>query len=325
MVAQPGSGDKFQPWSCLPRSAGRAPFRRRSCLAPRLRSRDSGDCANPEVVTLAFDVFAPTGPEVPVVVEIPHAGLEIDPVAMAYTIAPVRGVGRDADLHVDRVYEGAVSRGASTIVARASRYVVDLNRGPADFDGVAVEGGGAAPLPRGLVWRLTTEGEPILARRLPRTELDRRMTTIYEPYHHAVRALLHDKRERFGHAILLCAHSMPSQGRRGHQDAGTVRVDVVPGSRGRTSASSAVIDAVEHVARKHDLTVRHDDPYKGGFATAHYGRPAEGFHAIQIELARRLYMDEDGLALDGTGLPRMQRFALDVVDTLGSLRLPRVR
>ena len=205
------------------------------------------------------------------------------------------------------------------IVARASRYVVDLNRGPSDFDGAAVEGGGAAPLPRGLVWRLTTEGEPILARRLPRAELTRRMETVYEPYHHAVRALLHDKRERFGFAILLCAHSMPSQGRRGHQDAGTVRVDVVPGSRGRTSAASSVIDAVERVATKHALTLKHDDPYKGGFATAHYGRPAEGFHAIQIELARRLYMDEDHLGLDPEGLPRMQRFADDVVATLGAL------
>jgi N-formylglutamate deformylase len=274
-------------------------------------------------VTRTFDVFAPTGAESPVVVEIPHAGLVIDPVAMAYTVAPVRGVGRDADLHVDRVYEDAAARGASVIVARTSRYVVDLNRGPADFDGVAVEGGGATPLPRGLVWRLTTEGEPILARRLPRAELERRMTTIYEPYHHAVRGLLHDKRERFGFAILLCAHSMPSQGRRGHQDAGAVRVDVVPGSRGRTSAAAAVIDAVEHVARQHDLTVKHDDPYKGGFATAHYGKPAEGFHAIQIELARRLYMDEDLLGLDAVGLPRMQRYAGDVVEALGRLRLPR--
>lgn len=269
----------------------------------------------------AFDVLSPGGPEIPVVVEIPHAGLEIDPVAMAFTVAPVRGVGRDADLHVDRVYEGAAALGATVIVARTSRYVVDLNRGPADYDGAAVEGGGAAPLPRGLIWRLTTEGEPILARRLPRTELSRRLETIYEPYHRAVRALLDDKRERFGFAILLCAHSMPSQGRRGHQDAGAVRVDVVPGSRGRTSAATPVIDAVERIALAHDLTVKHDDPYKGGFATGHYGRPKEGFHAIQIELARRLYMDEDLLGLDPLGWPRMQRFAMDTVWALGALDL----
>jgi len=272
-------------------------------------------------VSRAFDVLSPTGPEIPVVVEIPHAGLFIDPVAMGFTIAPVRGVGRDADLHVDRVYQGATALGATVIVANASRYVIDLNRGPSDFDGAAVEGGGAAALPRGLVWRLTTEGEPILARRLPRSELDRRMTEIYQPYHQAVHALLHDKRERFGFAILLCGHSMPSQGRRGHQDAGAVRVDVVPGSRGRSSAAATVIDTVDRVARAHDLSVSHDDPYKGGFATAHYGRPSEGFHAIQIEVARRLYMDEDRLGLDPVGLPRMQGFADDVVRSLGKLGL----
>jgi N-formylglutamate amidohydrolase len=256
-----------------------------------------------------------------VVVEVPHAGLAIDPAAAAYTIAPVRSVGRDADLFVDRIYANAPALGATSLVARASRYVVDLNRGPHDVDGAAVEGAGAAPFPRGLVWRITTEGEPILARRLPRAELARRLRTIYEPYHATLRALLDDKIARFGWAVLLCGHSMPSQGRRGHADVGAVRVDVVPGSRGRTSAAPAVIDAVDAVAARHALTVRHDDPYKGGFATAHYGRPRARVHAIQIELARRLYMDEDALAIDEDGLRRVQAFADDLVSALGRLDL----
>lgn len=271
-----------------------------------------------------FEVISPTVPESPVVVEVPHAGLAIDPEAAAFTIAPVRSAGRDADLFVDHVYENAPRLGATSIVARHSRYVVDLNRGPTDVDGAAVEGGGAAPFPRGLVWRITTEGEPILARRLPRGELARRLRTIYEPYHDRLRELLDAKIARFGWAVLLCGHSMPSQGRRGHADVGAVRVDVVPGSRGRTSAAAPVIDAVDAVAARHALSVRHDDPYKGGFATASYGRPATGVHAIQIELARRLYMDEDALRIDPAGMARVQAFADDLVTTLGRLELGRL-
>lgn len=270
-------------------------------------------------MTAPFEVLPPLGTESPVVVEIPHAGLVIDGPAAAFTVAPVRSVGRDADLYVDRIYERASTLGATCLVANASRYVVDLNRGPADYDGAAVEGGGAAPFPRGLVWRITTEGEPILARRLPRAELERRVREMYEPYHATLDRLLRAKRDRFGFAILLCAHSMPSQGRRGHVDTGAVRVDVVPGSRGRTSTAGAVLDRVDEVCASHALSVRHDDPYKGGFSTAHYGRPHEGLHAVQIELARRLYMEEDGLAVVPEGLARMQRFAEDVVRALGSL------
>lgn len=269
----------------------------------------------------AFEVLPPAAPEIPVVVEIPHAGLDVDPETAAFTIAPVRSVGRDADLFVDRIYERAPSLGASCLVARASRYVIDLNRSPADFDGLAVDGGGPTPFPRGLVWRLTTDGEPILARRLPRSELERRFAAVYEPYHAALRRLLGEKVARFGFAILLCAHSMPSRGRRGHADPGARRVDVVPGSRGRTSAAGAVIDAVDVVAARHGLSVRHDDPYKGGFATQRYGQPAGGVHALQVELSRHLYMDEDALTLDPAGLPATQRFVEELVRGLGALRL----
>jgi N-formylglutamate amidohydrolase len=70
------------------------------------------------------------------------------------------------------------------------------------------------------------------------------------------------------------------------------RADVVPGTRGRRSAGARFIDAVEEHAASCGWSVRHDDPYAGGFTTQHYGRPADGVHAIQVELARRLYLDE---------------------------------
>lgn len=253
-------------------------------------------------------------------VEVPHAGFAFDAESMAYTSAPVRGIGRDADMFVDRLFRDAPTAGATLVVGHLSRLVIDLNRGPDDVDGLAVDGATGQALPRGLIWRTTTEGEPVLQLRLPRAELERRLARYYRPYHATVRALLEEKRRRFGFVILLCAHSMPSEGRRGHVDVGAGRADIVPGSRGRTTAAPEVIDCVDRVARQARFSVKHDDPYKGGFSTGHYGKPADRVHAIQIEIARRLYMNEDALTLT-EGAAAVTRFATSVTAELGKLAL----
>lgn len=265
-------------------------------------------------------VLPPTGPEIPVVVEVPHAGLLVDPASLATLVAPARSIGRDADLYVDELYAGAPALGATLVLARASRYVCDLNRDETDVDS-RVADSGTDWLPHGLVWWTTTEGDRALAGRLSEQELERRRSTFHRPYHAAIRTALEAKRARFGFAILLCAHSMPSQGRAGHSDTGRVRADVVPGSRGRTSSDARVIDLVEEVASAAGLVVTHDDPYQGGFSTAHYGRPAESTHAIQIELARRLYMDETSLLRRPRRFRTTRELADALVARLGALDL----
>jgi N-formylglutamate deformylase len=256
-----------------------------------------------------FEVFKPRAGESPLVVEVPHAGLFIDPEALAFTIAPARSIARDADLYVDQLFDDAPSEGASLLVARTSRFVIDLNRSEEDYDSEAVEGGGLRASARGLIWRLTTDGDPMLKGRLPRAELERRLEGIYRPYHRALEALLAQKVDRFGFAILLCAHSMPSQGRGGHPDHGAYRADLVPGTRGRTSAAGVVIDRVDAHGRARKWRIQHDDPYRGGFSTGHYGRPARGVHAVQIEISRRRYMDESTLRIDPQGFAGVREFA----------------
>lgn len=266
----------------------------------------------------AFTVVRPHGGEIPVVVEVPHAGLAIDAESLAWTVAPARSLAADADLYVDELARDTPAEGATLLVAHTSRYVVDLNRDETDCDSEAVDGAGAGPWPRGVVWRLTTEGDPILARRLSKVELERRLDGFYRPYHRALAELLAAKRARFGHAILVCAHSMPSRGRPGHADPGDERADIVPGTRGRSTAAPAVIDGLDRYARGLGLSVRHDDPYRGGFSTGHYGRPHEGLHAVQIEIARRRYMDEATFRRND-GFPAIRAFLRGVVRTLGAL------
>src|SRR5580692_4022435 len=158
-----------------------------------------------------FDLFEPTGPETPVVVEIPHAGLYMPPPFLAQLIAPARALGRDADLYVDGLYEDAPAEGASMIVARTSRYAVDVNRAELDADADVVEGGRAdVSLHHGLVWRTTSDGEAALAARLTRAQLEERLDLVWRPYHRALAAVVERKRQRFGAVVILAAHSMPS-------------------------------------------------------------------------------------------------------------------
>jgi N-formylglutamate amidohydrolase len=265
----------------------------------------------------AFSIIEPSAEETPVIVEVPHAGLWVDGPALATLAAPARSIGRDADLFVDELYAEAPTRGATLIVAHVSRYVVDLNRSEKDVDVEAVEGAPpGARATRGIVWRLTSDGARVLDAPLPRHELDRRLETYYRPYHRAIEAAIAAKRARFGYAVVVAAHSMPSIGRAAHGDANARRADVVPGTRGRTSAATPFIDAIDAHARACGFTVAHDDPYQGGFTTQHYGRPEEGAHVVQVELARRLYMDEKTLQKTAD-FGRVRAFCTELVTCVG--------
>jgi N-formylglutamate amidohydrolase len=268
-----------------------------------------------------FEVIEPSANETPVVVEIPHASVVVDPTSLAMMTVPARCIGQDADLFVDELYEDAPSLGATCLVAKISRYVCDLNRSEADVDSYSVAGGGAASklAPQGLIWRKSLSADRAIEHPITDSEFQRRLTQIYRPYHAMLQQLLGRKVERFGYAILLAGHSMPSLGRSGHHDNGVARVDVVPGSRGRTTASAPIVDCPDRLARKRGWSVAHDQPYRGGFTTAHYGLPERRVHAIQVELSRRLYMDERDLTRLPGRFEATREYCNELVAELGSL------
>ncbi len=257
-----------------------------------------------------------------VVVEVPHAGLEIPEVVRHEVLAGAEAIVRDADLYVDRLYAHAPEVGAALLTARVSRYVVDLNRAPDDVDLETVNDHPSprAQQPRGVVWRVTTEGRPALRTPLDSAALRERLDRFHAPYHDVLRDTLEATRERFGFALLVAGHSMPGVSRRGPRDHER-RADIVPGSLGGTSADRRVIDCVDQFFRSAGLSVRHDDPYRGGFTTAHYGRPAQGLHAIQIEINRALYMDEITSQPKPGDFERLQRLLRELLGQLGGLLL----
>ncbi len=251
--------------------------------------------------------------ETALVVEIPHAGLWVPAEALALLDVPARSLAEDADLHVDTLYARCAELGATALVCTLSRYVVDMNRSELDIDGLAVSGRTSqhAAL-RGVVWRESGRGERVLRRPLTETEFLDRLARYHRPYHHALAELIAEKKRKFGYALVLAAHSMPSRTDR----LGPV-ADVVPGSRGRTSAGPGVLETVEGVTLRSGLGLRHDSPYRGGYTTGHYGKPRDGVHVIQIELARRLYMDEVTLELLPTS--RVPAYCDELVTSLGAL------
>lgn len=248
---------------------------------------------SPASEALLFERIAATGRERPILVEVPHAGTFVPADLPGALTATEEDRLRDADTFVDRLWRDAPAQGATTLVACVSRYVVDLNRTPDDYDGRAVVGGPASPpQPRGVIWRLSGAGRAVLASPLSRDEYDQRIERYFRPYHDALERELRRLGAQHGRVVLLSAHSMPSRAR----GACARRADIVPGTRGRSTAHPALIDAVEQHFRAAGLSVRHDEPYRGGATTQRWGRPSAGVHAIQIEVNRGLYLDEARLA-----------------------------
>jgi N-formylglutamate deformylase len=226
-----------------------------------------------------YAFHAPRSGRTPVLVEVPHAGTAIPPALRDELIAPNELILRDADLFVDELYASAPDRGAALLCATLSRYVVDLNRAPDDVDLETVfdHPSPRRSQPRGVVWRVTADGRPLLRTPLDYRGLCQRLALYHEPYHTRLTQELARVRAEQGFVILVAAHSMPSVVKRGGRDVER-RADVVPGSLGRTSAHRAIIDLVERHFRAAGLSVRHDDPYRGGYTTAYYGRPREAQH-----------------------------------------------
>ena len=191
-----------------------------------------------------------------------------------------------------------VARGYPLMRAHFPRCYVDVNREPYELDPRMFEGrlpsfantrsmrvaGGL-----GTVARVVGDAQEIYDERLPVAEAMRRIDVLYKPYHRALRRLMLRAQRAFGTAVLVDCHSMPSTS--GNKEE-RPRADIVLGDRYGTSCTPAVTATLEAAFHALGYTVSRNKPYAGGFITEHYGNPATGLHAVQIEMNRALYMDE---------------------------------
>lgn len=222
----------------------------------------------------------------PLLVSFPHDGTEIPP-ELAARLTPAARRLPDTDWHVARLYGFVAELGASLLVARCSRYVADLNRSPT----------GALLYPgadnTGLVPTSTFDGDPIYLPNHEPTdeEVGERIARYHRPYHQALEAELDRLRAAHGLAIVFDAHSIRSRVARFFDGA-------LPDlNLGTASGASLDHDLGERLHRtlsenRDGYTSVRDGRFKGGYITRHYGRPADGWHSVQLELAQVTYMNE---------------------------------
>lgn len=260
-------------------------------------------------------------PDARLLFEVPHAGMQVPMQLRDRLDVTEDEVRRDSDIYVDELCAGVTGHGADLLRARVSRYVVDLNRAPDDVDRatVADHPSPRAGRSRGVVWRTTTRGRVCVRPELDYRAFRERIERYYTPYHAALRRWLVASTERRGSALVVAAHSMPSAGRAGEPP----RADVVPGSRGGTTVAPEVLDVVDSVCAAAGLSVRHDEPYGGGYTTTHYGRPERGWNVLQLEINRALYVDEETGARKPAGFAEVSRLMERFADELGALDLAR--
>jgi len=250
----------------------------------------------------AFHVASPGEQSVPFVYVSPHSGAHYAPEFLAASRLDPVTLRRSEDCFIDEVFGGAPGLGAPLLKALFPRAYLDPNREPWELDPQMFEDELPAHVnttsPRvacglGTIARVVANGEEIYRRKLRYAEAARRVTELYQPFHGALGELIAQTRARFGYAVVVDCHSMPSLGAPNERDFGRRRPDIVLGDRFGTACATALTDAAETVLRAQGFGVARNVPYAGGFTTHHYGRPAEGLHALQIEINRDLYMDEE--------------------------------
>ena len=245
-----------------------------------------------------FQAVEPAECRGPVLFNSPHSGRVYPRSFLLTSRLDLSTLRRSEDSFVDDLIAGLVLRGHPIMYAHFPRCYVDVNREPYELDPRMFEGrlpsfantrsmrvaGGL-----GTVARVVGDAQEIYDQRMSVTEALRRIDGLYKPYHRTLRRLFTRLHRDFGAAILVDCHSMPSTA--GGRDE-RPRADIVIGDRYGTSCVAVVTDAVEQMLRGFGYAVSRNKPYAGGFITEHYGNPATGLHAIQLEINRALYMDE---------------------------------
>lgn len=247
-----------------------------------------------------------------------HSGQDYPPEFLAASRLDPALLRCSEDSFVDELFATSPRLGIPLLAAHFPRIWCDANREAWELDPAMFEdrlprfvnGGGprvAAGL--GTIARVATTGEAIYARKLCFAEAEARIRTCWQPFHDALAGLIAEARSHYGLCFLLDCHSMPEAG------SAAPGVEIVLGDVYGTSCAPQLVATAEGVLRSRGYTVRRNEPYAGGFISRHYGRPSEGMHALQIEIARRLYMDEKQIE-KGAGFARV---AEDMAVLLGEL------
>jgi N-formylglutamate deformylase len=243
-----------------------------------------------------FRVLRPFRQTVPFVFASPHSGRTYPASFVAMSRLSAINLRRSEDAFVDELFCGAVALGAPMIAARFPRAFLDANRAPSEIDSAMFEGALPvavdAPSPRvaaglGVIPRIVRDGADIYRAKLPSKDAEERLAHLYRPYHAGLAQLIEETRAQFGVAVVIDCHSMPSA---------AAIPDIVLGDRYGMAAAPLVTRAAEIAFESQGFSLARNAPYAGGYTTHLHGRRDRDVHALQIEINRALYLDEERIA-----------------------------
>jgi N-formylglutamate amidohydrolase len=267
-------------------------------------------------------VHGPREPAQPVVLDSPHSGRLRPP--DFDTVLDDAALRTAEDSFVDELYLPATQRGIPLLAARWSRVYLDVNRLESDIDPALLDAPwpgdiaatGKARLGKALLWRTLDDGRPVYARRLTPAEVQQRIQRCHAPYHRTLRSLLDAAHRRFGHVVHINCHSMNAvAGAQGEGGAGVARADFVLGDRDGTTCEPGLTQFVRRNLTAMGYDVKVNDPFKGVALVQAYSDPPAGRHSLQIEINKRLYMDE-GTQQRHAGFATLQQRLVQLVDAL---------
>jgi N-formylglutamate deformylase len=242
--------------------------------------------------------------QVPVIISVPHCGIQFPSELKDRYKEELIKAPSDTDWFVDRLYDFAPAMGITMITANYSRWVIDLNRDPESkplyTDGRIITG---------LCPSTNFLGESIYRdnrKEIDSIEIKRRLDQFYWPYHLKLSELLESTKNKFGKVLLWDCHSIRQFVPTIHKEKFP---DLILGDADGTSASPGLIETALNALETLGHQVSHNYPFKGGYITRHNGRPGDNFHALQLEMTKVNYMDDDEMKYD-TGRAEKMRLIL---------------
>ncbi|PHR63082.1 MAG: N-formylglutamate amidohydrolase [Robiginitomaculum sp.] len=266
--------------------------------AARQKECEPGWLAEPAAVR----VIAPTQITSPLVFAFPHSGRQYSASFLQQSRLDPLTLRSSEDAYVDQLFPASALPGASFVHAMFPRAWLDANRHPEALDPDMFIGslGGSAGQRQspqvlaglGVIPKVVAQGKEIYAGKLRRGEINWRLSVAHTPYHQAVADALSRARDRFGVSVLVDCHSMPAICA-AQTPAGPI--DVVVGNRHGQSCDPMVSKVLGELLQAQDLRTASNVPYAGGYSVLQHSDSDRGAHAIQIELCRALYMDEQSI------------------------------
>lgn len=253
----------------------------------------------------------------PLVLDSPHSGTRY-PDDFG-TSCPMHLLRKAEDTHVEKIYAFAPAMGVAWVEAHFPRSYLDANRALTEIDPTMLDAPWPGPLAeepatqakvrlgKGLIWRCTDEGLPLYQRLLGVAEVQARIDTCWRPYHAAVEQAIASAHAQHGYSMHINCHSMPAVAASHATDyPGMVHADFVVGDRDGTAAHPGLSALVCQHLRACGYTVDYNHPYKGVELVRRYSNPDAHRHSIQLEINRKLYMDEASLEINPQGMARLQ-------------------